>query len=154
MTLEQQLASLSPHDWQVHQVVVFDWFDGPRQGLARLSKPEGEFVFELLAERPTADDLDDRLFRISELPAGSVDKILGVLRPLGSPSNVIWTPVWKFASDEERVLADQAIDRILSQQRETDLLIYTRDLITFRGCWQDERANGQAQDWFAALNIS
>jgi hypothetical protein len=154
MTLQRQLTSLSPQAWQVHQAVVFDWYDGPRQGVARLSKPTCEFVFELLAERPTADDLDDRLFRLSELPEGSVAKILEALRVLGSPSNVVWVPEWRFGSEEERLRADQALDRILSQQRRTDLVIYTRDLITFRGCWQENRANGQAQDWFTTLNVS
>lgn len=154
MSTELPLTSLAAHDWVVHQVIIFDWFDGPRQGVARMAKPECEFAFELLAERHNPDDLDDRLFRVSSLPAGSVTRVLDAIRSLGSPTNVVWIPVWKFGTDEEKLLADQEIDRILRQQRSTSLVIFSRDMASFLGCWQDDRVSGQVRDWFSALGIA
>ena len=147
------LTSLQPSNWVVDQVVVFDWFDGPRQGVARMAKPECEFAFELLAERHNPDGLDDRLFRVSELPAGSLARILDVIQRLGSPANAVWVPVWKFSSEDERLQADHEIDHILSQQKSTRLVIHSRDMTTFLGCWQDDRVGGEVQDWFLALGL-
>jgi hypothetical protein len=147
MKTQHVLMSVPANSWVAGQVVVFDWFDGPRQGVARMAKPECEFAFELLAERLNPDGLDDRLFRVSELPAGSVTRILDTIHSLGSPVNVVWVPVWKFGSEEERLQADQEIDRILSQQRGTGLVVYSRDMITFLGCWEDDQVQGEVQDW-------
>jgi hypothetical protein len=154
MDMQRLLKSLSPTNWTVGQVIVFDWFNGPRQGVARMENPECEFAFELLAERYNPDGLDDRLFRISELPRGSVTKILDTLQSSGRPAHVVWVPVWKFGSEEERLRADQEIERILSQQKGTDLAIHSRDMVTFLGCWQVDVRSNQVQDWFSFLDIS
>lgn len=153
MKLEKSLASVPPAEWVANQVIVFDWYDGPRQGVACLGRPMCEFAFTLLAERPCPDGLDDRLFRVSELPANSVARILGLLRPQGSPSHKVWVPVWQPGRAEERSQVDQEIDSILSQQRDTGLVIATRDMETFLGCWHAERNGSQITDWFSALSI-
>lgn len=153
MNNTHRLASLHPSSWAAGQVVVFDWFDGPRQGVARMANPECEFAFELLAERHNPSGLDDRLFRVCELPPGSITKIMDAIRSLGSPANAVWVPVWKFNSEEKRLQADQEINRILSQQKDTGLVIYSRDMITFLGCWHVDRARGEIQDWFVTLGI-
>ncbi len=96
MEQKNKPASLAPPDWTADQVIVFDWYDGPRQGVVCLKEPPCEFSFELLAEKPNPDDLDHRLFRVSELPAGSVAQILEAIRVLGKPTGIVWVPVWKF----------------------------------------------------------
>jgi len=154
MNTQDALTSLPPKHWVVDQVVVFDWFDGPRQGVGRLAKPACEFAFELLAERHNPDGLDDRLFRISELPQGSVTQILDAIHSLGSPANVVWVPVWHFASEEEKRRANRETELILSRRKDTGLVIYSRDMATILGCWQGDRVNGQTQDWFSILSIS
>jgi hypothetical protein len=140
--MQQALTTLPPKDWITKQVVVFDWYDGPRQGVAWMTKPECEFVFELLTERHNPDGLDDRLFRVSELPPGSVTQILEAIRLLGNPANEVWVPLWKFDSEQERQRSDQEIDRILSQQKRTPLVISSRDMITFQGCGEVDQEKG------------
>jgi hypothetical protein len=115
--------------------------------------PEYEFLFELLGERHNPRGPDDRLFRVNELPQGSVAAVLNAIRSLGSPANSVWVPVWKFGTEEEKIRADQEIDRILNDQKSTGLIIYSRDMVTFRGCWSDQRINGHDKDWFAILGI-
>src|SRR5436309_2373273 len=98
MDLEQLLTAVPVSGWRTRQAVVFDWYDGPREGVCALAEPACEFYFELLAEHPTPDDLDDRLFRISELPSGSVDELLAALGDLGPPAPQLWSPVWRFSA--------------------------------------------------------
>jgi hypothetical protein len=148
------LASLPASDWRIGQVVVFDWFDGPRHGVARLTKLECEFVFELLAERHNPDGLDERLFRVGKLPPGSVAEVLQAVHSLGSPANAVWIPLWQFDDEEERLRADRAIDHVLGQRTDTGLVIGSSDMTTFHGCWPEDGANGRVQDWFSLPGIS
>jgi hypothetical protein len=144
MSLETALASVPPDQWAARQVVVFDWFDGPREGVAWMAKPDCEFFFELLDEQSTADDLDDRWFRLSELPKGTVAGILAALRGLGEPANTLWVPRWRFEIETERAKVEQEIDRLLARRRRTDIVVRTRDMIDFAGCRlaDSERAPG------------
>src|SRR5438876_4645618 len=99
MKLETLLGSLPVDQWVTKQAVVFDWFDGPREGVCSLARPGGEFYFELLDERPNAEDLDDRLFRLSELAPGSVTEVLTATRELGQPTGPVWVPMWRFPNE-------------------------------------------------------
>src|SRR5262245_38660422 len=92
-----------PMTWRVDKVVVLDWYDGPRAGLCRLRTPQAEYSFELVDERPTDDGLDDRLFALSLLPPGAMDRILPLLHFAGPPVLPVWVPCW--ASSDARELA-------------------------------------------------
>ncbi len=140
MNMQDTLATLPPKEWVVDQVVVFDWYDGPRHGVARLAKPECEFAFDMLEERHNPDGLDLRLFRVNELPTGSVGLVLNAIRCLGAPANKVWVPTRKFESPEDQIQADQEIDRILSQQAPTAIAFCSSDMITFAECWEGDRA--------------
>jgi hypothetical protein len=148
MSLAIDLQSLPLGQWRTRQAIVFDWYDGPREGVCALAQPQAEVAFELLEERANADHLDDRLFRVNELPAGSVDRILAELTELGSPDQAVWAPVWAFASKTRQREVENRIDDILSRAIVTPIVISTRDMTDFLGCWQvDSAANGP----FAAL---
>src|SRR5436309_5096298 len=99
MTFETKLLSPPVEKCKTRLAIIFDWYDGPRTGLCCLEVPEVEFSFELLDERTNEDGADDRLFRLSELPAGSVAQALVVLGDLGHPTGPVWVPIWRFPSD-------------------------------------------------------
>src|SRR5436309_2873396 len=101
MNLETLLTSVPPDQWKTRQAVVFDWYDGPREGIVALDNPGYEFAFKLLAERPTEDGLDERLFSLASLPPGYVAAIVDRLHALGTPKGPVWVPVWRFPSTEE-----------------------------------------------------
>jgi hypothetical protein len=151
--LEPALRSLPAPRWTTRQAIVFDWYDGPREGVCALSNPPGEFRFELLDERPTADDLDDRLYRVSALPAGSVDEIVSALHDLGGPTGPVWVPVWKFPTDEARQQAERCLESVLVRGQPTPLVIRTPDMLRFLGCWQGDLSGPNGSDWFTALGI-
>jgi hypothetical protein len=153
MNLETAIFSQAPQAWRTRQAIIFDWYDGPRAGVVSLEYPDCEFHCQFLSEQPNADDLDDRLFRISELPRGSVANILSATRVLGEPTNNVWVPVWQFPSDRDRAAVEAEIERLLTNRRETDIVIWTRDMKEFLGCWHAERNGIPASSWFTKLGI-
>lgn len=151
MDFEDTLISTPASRWRTRQAVVFDWYDGPREGVCALAVPECEFYFELLDERTNPDDLDDRLFRASALPSGSLDRLLAGLRDLGSPTNSVWVPMWRFPNDGARRQATDLVEALRSARRPTAVVIATRDMMQFLGCWQVSRPEASVTDWFAYL---
>jgi hypothetical protein len=153
MTFETQLLSLPVDRWKTGLAIIFDWYDGPRAGLCRLEAPGVEFAFELLDERTNEDTADDRLFRLSVLPAGSVAEALAVLRDLGHPTGPFWVPIWRFPSEADRLKAEQRLERIEGSRRPTSVVIFTHDMVEFLGCWLVGQPERNGVDWFAELNL-
>lgn len=141
MSFEDALRSVPAGQWQVQQVQALDWYDGPREGVGVLGVPPCEFYFELLDERYHPDGLDDRLFRLDELPPGSVQDVASVLPHLASPR------------EEDRRRARARLDEIKATRRPTPLVVYTRDWQRILGCWSAEHVSNGGGDWFAALGI-
>jgi hypothetical protein len=136
------LESLPAEQWRVGQIYCYDWHDGPREGVCCLLKPPAQFYFELLDQRYNRDGLDDRLFRLSELPPGSVAEVLSTLPDLQNPS------------EEVRRRAGARLDAINARRRPTSVIIWTQDMKRFQGCWNVEPSEADVTDWFAALGIA
>ncbi|HEY3356424.1 MAG TPA: hypothetical protein VGQ83_24450 [Polyangia bacterium] len=146
------LTATPPGDWKVDQVIAFDWYDGARAGFCRLRSPRIEFAFELLAERPTEDGLDDRLFTIRVLPDGTVAAMLLRLAFAGAPASPVWAPRWETSNPGELESAGRAIEQACDQAAPTNLVIRTSDFVAFSGCWDVGDRRG-VSDWFAALGL-
>jgi hypothetical protein len=154
MELDTTLTSVPVARWRTRQAVVFDWYDGPRSGACALAEPLCEFYFELLDERPTADGLDDRLFRLGALPAGATDQLIAGLCDLGGPTGPLWVPLWRFDSDAARQRADRLVDSVRADRRPTALVIATPDMLHFLGCWELARPEEPVADWFSYLGYA
>ncbi len=153
MELENKLAAIPVDEWLTEQAIVFDWQDGPSEGLCSLRHPEAEFQFELLDQRHNPDDLDDRLFRLRQLPMGTVAEALRVLSVLGQPTHCVWAPLWRFADAAQQRQAEKLLDELQAKATPLDLVIASRDMKHFQGCWRSKTANGEAVDWFARLVV-
>jgi len=149
---EESLLLTPVGEWITKQAIVFDWFDGPREGICSLTKPEISFYFELIDERPLPDGLDDRLFSLKQIQVSSIDEISTAISELGTPSGKVWVPVWKFQSSLNRDQAEKIINQIVSNSNKTDLVVFTRDMVEFLGCWR-VKPNAEVKDWFTYLGI-
>lgn len=132
-SFENVLSAVPVEDWKVQQVVVFDWSDGPREGLCELARPKCCFYFEVVEERPTEDGLDDRFFSVSATPPDSVEKVLSILGELGLPSKPTWVPVWNFRTEEVRLRVERRLDDLLNDLEKSDLIVRTPDMVHFLG---------------------
>ncbi len=154
MTLKNKLQSVPPAEWVTRKAIFLGWHDGPCEGVCALVRPAVEFYFELQDERYNPDGLDDRLFRLKELPAGSVDSILASMTVLSPPDQPLWIPNWTFPDKIKQQEVENRLKEILSQGEATWIFIATRDMEHFDGCWSiDSNGNG-ALDSFVTLGIS
>lgn len=133
--LETILLSHPVNEWQVRQVIVLDWYDGPRMGLCEMAHPQCCFQFELLAERHSEDDLDDRLFRLNEASSNIMAQMLLILTELGQPNDLVWVPIWKFSTEVSRLEAENKLENLFSNLKSTNLIVQTQDMIHFSNCW-------------------
>lgn len=140
-------------DWKVDQVIVLDWYDGPHAGFARLKFPVVEFQFELLAERPTEEGLDDRLFVVKAVPVGTLQTLLAICLFAGEPAKPIWSPRWESNDPSDLERAEAAIAAAEDSAIATTLVIRSSDFEVFQGCWDIGSAPVDVPNWFAYLGI-
>lgn len=153
VTFDKSLCSTKVQDWCTHLAIVFDWQNGPKHGICQLAHPKCEFVFEMLAARSNPNGLDDRLFLLREMQIGTIDKVVSLLRVLGTPSNPVWIPVWRFPSNDYKQGVDSEIDFLLSKSTETGVVIWTQNMRTFLGCWCENKEFPVDLNWFEHFNI-
>jgi len=146
------LLTTDVNKWIVDQVVVQDWYDGPRAGLCRMRVPVVEFDFKLLAERQAAEGPDDRLFTIGILPPGSVDSILSVLDFAGALVSPVWVPRWECSEQSRLEIANHAIELAHKKAIPTCIILRSDDFVTFSGCWKVSDTKSIV-DWFEHLGI-
>ena len=140
-------------EWIVRQSIVFDWFNGPKQGICALTTPLSEFEFKCIAEKHNPDGIDHRLYAVNELPIGSVDWVLGVIKQLGSPENKVWLPVWSFGSKDDNQRANSQIDQLLMKAEPSKLVVYSQDMVSILGCWAVEALPENPEDLFDLFGI-
>jgi len=150
---EEDLLSIDAAKWKVRQVIVFDWHDGAREGICSLNLPKSSFYFELLAERATPDDLDDRLYGLSSIPDDTVNQVIRILSDLGPPTMPQWIPVWDFPRPDTRDKAEDEIESILASRQKAAVVIHTRDMKKFLRCWNIDWSKAQIDDWFDYIDI-
>jgi len=133
--MAESLLRVAPPDWEVEQVVVLDWYDGPREGFCRLRFPAAEFHFKVVAERPAEDDVDDRVFAVATLPAGAMQELLPYLSFAGEPSKPVWIPRWQSSDEDEIRSANRAVEAMIHSATATGLLVRSPDFVRFLGVW-------------------
>ncbi|MEZ6195880.1 MAG: hypothetical protein R3F20_09135 [Planctomycetota bacterium] len=132
------------------RAIIFDWYDGPRAGVCALETPEREFWFELVAERENQDDLEDRIFRLFDLPSGSVDGLLQQLGDLKQTSGRVWVPIWRHPSPAVLQRLSRAVESVRRRATATGDFLFTRDMIHFLASWRVEE-DVSVDDWFSFL---
>jgi hypothetical protein len=132
---EELLLSTPPESWRTRQVVVFEWHDGPREGVCELSHPTCSFFFEILAERWHRGSFKERLFRVDEIEMDAVERAIAVLRRVDPPTSPVWAPHGPYESEEEQRRIEDGIAKILSRRTPTRILVQTDDMTKFGDVW-------------------
>lgn len=135
LQLQNIFSSLPPEDWRVKQIIVLDWYDGPREGLCEMLQPHCCFHFKLLAEQIIKGRVVDNLFCVSEAPMDAIVKMLDYLSELGHPTNSTWTPIWNFPNEFSKLEAERKIDALLSNLIKANIILQTKDMDRFSGYW-------------------
>jgi len=110
-------------------LLIFGWRDGPTAGVIR--QPEGTrcWHFRLLAERLGTEELDDRLFGLTEIPAADS---AALIEAFGNepPGTHVWPPA---TAPPEAITI---VERMLSTEPgRPDLLLRTADFVSIDGVW-------------------
>jgi hypothetical protein len=135
--LERILQGTPAQRWRTRQAVVLEWHDGPREGLCELETPKCTFYFQILAERKSGDQFDDRLFRVFELESGSVEQAIAAFGTAHPPTSPIWAPHGPYETEEEMKRIEDAIENIISKRALTRIICRTKDMVQFTEVWMD-----------------
>lgn len=140
MSAEEQLKSTAVGSWLVRDLVVFGWYDGPTDGLCAFDRPSCEVFFQMIDERYNEDGLDHRLYRLSEIPAGSVDEAQALYE------------LFPKSDQSKQVAIRSRWAEIRANAHRTSLIVYSQNFRQFLGLYEYHDAEPPA-DWFGALGV-
>ncbi|MFE0508509.1 hypothetical protein [Streptomyces sp. NPDC058964] len=122
----------------VDVMVIFDWRDGPLEGILRWRGRAVCWYFKLLAERVDSSDLDDRLFWIWPIPDADSAVLIGEFAGAESGGHV-WPVSGGLGSAEARAIVDGLLS---GRPGKPDRVIRTADFVEVLGMWDVVPASG------------
>ena len=162
----QDPASLVGAELPFSKILALGFYDGPTSGVLQCGACSAAYKFDLL-------DWDEghevRIFRLASLPTDSLDQIVKVLAPAGSPRWPVWVPSrWKSPSEDARQEADRGVQRIVELAKPAELLIawigYGERVLAARrlpaaelanlGDWFSRDESNRGKDWFRLLGLA
>jgi hypothetical protein len=135
------------------KILAFDYDDGPTEGLAWSEHCLVSVKFDLLA---WDERRELRIFSLAPLPPHSFAEVVAACSVMGSPRWPVWVPIWRFATEQQRLVAEQAVDNVLAGARPPELVVAARDLsrelLAVRAVADKEMA--AIDDWFDFLGVA
>ncbi|WP_406117792.1 hypothetical protein [Streptomyces sp. NBC_00989] len=116
---------------QLQVLVIFDWRDGPLEGILRWKSESSCWYFKLFAERPESSILDDRIFGLWEIP-DSDGSVLNEEFGDGGDGPVVWPVSGGLGSVEARRIVDGLLS---SRTGSPNLIVRTEDFVKVLGVW-------------------
>lgn len=126
---------MRPEALIVHRVLVLGWYDGPLEGFIDLSHPKSSWYFQLLGERLEPDDADSRLYLLSKVSAGVIDRIAELTGETLSDTRQVWVPSWRFSDPARRRTADDVVEKAIAEAKPGTLVVHARDLTSVTDFW-------------------
>jgi len=151
--IANQYINTSYTDWVVQQSIFLEWHDGPLSGFCSLKNSMFEFYFDMISNRESEDNLDDRLFRVYPVKIGTMEVLLENLSILGKPQGSTWIPIWTHQDKSRLDDLDVAIKKLINGATSSNLVIMSNNFESFTGCWEIKDSFESIDNWFTYLDI-
>lgn len=140
-------AKEGPHPFS--RMVVLGFYDGPTSGLIQCQKCSAEFYFDMLN---WDDDHEVRVFRLTPLPRGSLERVVRAWAEAGPPRWPVWVPQRnRLSSEEARHKVDQTLHEVLAQAGQPEHVLswtgYADTILTIERVPSEELTD--IPDWFS-----
>ncbi|MFJ3639722.1 hypothetical protein ACIPRD_08215 [Streptomyces sp. NPDC090108] len=116
---------------QLQVLVIFDWRDGPIEGIVRRESGDACWYFKLFAERLETETLDDRLFALWAIP-GSNSSILCEEFGGNGQGGYVWPVSGGLGSARARSIVDELLS---ARSGSPNLIMRTPDFVAIFGVW-------------------
>lgn len=113
-------------------LVIFDWRDGPLEGILRRQGETASWYFKLFAEQLETSVLDDRLFALWEIPDSDSVTLCKEFGEIGQGVHV-----WPVSGGLGSMEARRIVDGLLSNRTGSpNLIVRTPDFAEMLGVWE------------------
>lgn len=108
------------------RMIVFDYYDGPVEGVIQFADRGAVFHFRLLGDQPELATSDkSRNYLLHALPADAIDRIAAAIEPYIPTAWPVWVPLWKFPSPEDEAKVEAMIETILAEAEDEEWQVST-----------------------------
>jgi hypothetical protein len=116
---------------RLRSIVLLDWRDGPIDGIVKVEEPVSHWHFRLLAERPSADELDDRIYVFSLIPESAIEVIRSAAGSFGDKPLV-----WPYEKEDGHEDIATLVDSAIASANAPSLLVQSADFHEVKGVWR------------------
>ena len=127
---DKAFKTLPTNKWAVEQLIILDWYDGPRSGFCKMTRPKVRFYFEVIADCYLQDDTDDHLFQLSDCPTEKLDAVIEIFAKVGQPQKPSWIPSGNMDLEDEK-----QIETIISELEASSIIVQSHNMTEFSCCW-------------------
>jgi hypothetical protein len=122
-SLSQFPKGPSPFD----RAIVLGWYDGPIEGFVRCSSCNRIFRFVMLDSLD--EDREIRIYSLAPVANDSWDRLVTALSPFMAPNWPMWTPLWKFPTEADRIAVDRVVDELIAQADPPEYVVIAPGLL-------------------------
>lgn len=109
------------------EVLAFDWYDGPTEGITRCGVCSRVYAFRMCAWEPPGRFR--RVFRLESLPGEVFQEAVEIASSTGAPRWPVWVPIWPEMDGPDPLAAyDEEVARRAVDVPAKGLLLLTREL--------------------------
>jgi len=119
--------------WNVKRVIALGWHDGATEGICCFDNNIPDVWFFLLAERPTPDGMNDRLFAFSEISPGDRLRLNAAVALLNPGNQVVWAPVWTPDGGDSW---DRLMNELEASRGPVFAIVRSEELTTIHSAWR------------------
>jgi hypothetical protein len=81
-------------DWKIDCLISTKWYDGPTEGVCKLSFPDSVLFLDLILESPFPSD--SRIYKVKFTSEEHFEELFKSLSQLEVPKRPIWAPTWNY----------------------------------------------------------
>ena len=134
-TLDQILRSVPPSEWMIEYNIIYDWYDGEREGWCRLSSPACCFYYKIQAEVLSGPGLKDCLLAVRAVPANAIERLLEVLDPISLDDPEWWGGFWPPDGTKAAGRAEAVVATLMAESEEVCGYLQGRYIDQIKAYW-------------------
>jgi hypothetical protein len=131
------------------KVISLGFYDGPTSGVLQCETCSANHKFDML---DWDEQQEVRIFRLAQLPSGSLDRCVRVYADIGSPRWPLWVPSVESSSPETRDAVNRTVQQVLDSAEPATVVmawVPSADMILSATRVPAEDLSN-APDWFSA----
>ena len=131
---DSALIALLTKEWTPRQLLIFDWYDGPIDGLCQPTDSEVCLHFSSLAEQWHGGPVHERLFGLRRVRDSAIREVQIAYGVTSQPAEQVCSAP-PYRSEAERLAVEAVLEDLIGTSSPTRVAIRSSDMLSVLDIW-------------------